>query len=233
MKRITSVSMAVALLCGFFSGCLNYEQRTILKKDGSGEMEIHYWTKEDNIQFMSNGEFAFQEQDVKNRYTSSGVHIDDIRVETESADSTRHVRVKLSFDNINDLSAVPAFKNTSFSFKKEKGNLVFKQTLKGNTNAGGMGMEAYTFRYIYVMPGEIISSNATRTEDRTLTWEYKLSEMSKDLVLTATVKPASASTTIIIVVAVAAILVVGGVLLFVLRRGKKTSRYDIPPSPGT
>jgi hypothetical protein len=184
-------------------------------------MEIHYWTSEDNVQWMSNDNFSFQETEVKDRYKGSGITVEEVKVETDPADSTRHVRVELSFKDINKLSETPAFKNTAISFVKEGDNFVFKQSIKGSSNADGMGMNEYTFRYSYTFPGDVISSNADKADGRTLEWIYKLPELSKDVTLTATVSAGSSwwNTVLIGVAAGGAALLV----LFLLAKRRKNA----------
>ncbi len=218
MKKSARLSLVIMLPVLLIAGCLNYEQVVKLDSDSSGSMEIHYWTSEDNVQWMSNDNFSFQETEIKDRYKGSGITVEEVKVETNPTDSTRHVRVELSFKDINKLSETPAFKNTAISFVKEGENFLFKQSIKGSSNADGMGMNEYTFRYSYTFPGDVLSSNADKTEGRTLEWVYKLPELSKDVTLTATVSAGSSLNAVLLGVAAGGAALLLGLFLLARRR---------------
>ena len=220
MKKFAAIAAAALLPVLILSGCLNYEQKATLNADGSGEMEIHYWTKEDNVQWMGNDNFSFQESEIKNRYTNSGVEVEKVTVDLDVKDSTRHVRLEVSFKDINKLSETAAFKNATFSFKPEGDKMVFKQTIKGSNNANGMGMEEFKFIYSYTMPGEVVASNATKVDGSTLTWQYSLPELSKDVMLTATVSTGSGFDITMILGIVGLVLFLGVIVALLIRRKK-------------
>ena len=176
------------MLCMLISGCINYEQHTTLHADGSGTMVIHYWTDESVANFMSGDRLNFNDADIQQQYQAQGVVVKEATSEMNSVDSTRHMRVTLKFDSISALSNTKGFKGTKFTFVRDGGSIVFTQAMEANSSAGGLGLEKYSITYVYEMPGEVVSSNATKVEGNKLTWKYKLPELSKEVMLTATLK---------------------------------------------
>jgi hypothetical protein len=207
------------LLLVFLPGCINYEQHTKLRADGSGTMEIHYWTEESVANFMSGDKLNFNQGDVPQQYQAQGVTVKEAVSETNTKDSTRHMRVTLAFDNIAMLSNTKGFKGTKFSFEKSGDKTVFKQSMEANSSAGGLGLEKYTITYVYEMPGDVVSSNATKVDGRTLTWTYKLPELSKEVMLTATISTGGGlSGGLLAALIGVAVIAISVVAFFILRK---------------
>jgi hypothetical protein len=90
--------------------------------------------------------------------------------------------------------------------------------LKDTSASGQMGASDYTVTYVFEMPAEIVSTNATKKDGQTLTWEYKVSDLGKDIDMTANVKKAKKKTCGIFGFA-AAILLIG--LAYYTQRNRK------------
>jgi hypothetical protein len=43
-KLMTVLSTFIFAVSIYLVGCVNYDQKTTLKEDGSGTMKIHYWS---------------------------------------------------------------------------------------------------------------------------------------------------------------------------------------------
>ena len=75
MKKITKI-ITIIFFALFLNGCLDYEQITNLKIDGSGDMYIHYWMKANN--YTDSTIIAkvgiFNPDSIKNEYMSQ--HLD-------------------------------------------------------------------------------------------------------------------------------------------------------------
>ena len=127
--RLTLTANALALLLLVISGCINYEQRTTLRADGSGTMVIHYWTEESVANFMSGDKLDFDGADIPQQYQAQGVKVKEAVSESNTKDSTRHMRVTLTFDSITALSNTQGFKATKFSFVRDGNTAVFKQVM--------------------------------------------------------------------------------------------------------
>ncbi len=189
-KLFTALFSFVVLSALLISGCVNYEQNTTLNDDGSGSMKVHYWSKMSNFSMgTSLGKFEFDESKAKENYSSGNTEIKSIKTEDNLDDSTKHVRVELTFKDINKLPDAKAFKSVEPSWKEGKDGMELKYVLLKDTSAAkNMGASEYTVTYTFEMPGEIVSTNATKKDGKTLTWEYKVSDLGKDIEMTANVK---------------------------------------------
>jgi hypothetical protein len=222
-NRIRAAVLCAAALLA--SGCINYEQRTHLRDDGSGDMEIHYWTKESAVTWLSGEPFKFDEAEIERQYGGSNATVESAKAETNDADSTRHVRVRIAFKDINTLSETPAFRGVRFSFRVAGDSMFFRQEHDANSSANGLGLDRYTVTYAYDLPGDVVRSNATRVDGTTLVWRYKLSDLSNSVALTATMVRRSSSIAWLPWVAGIVFLAAIGAL-FAVRRKK-------PPQPQT
>jgi uncharacterized lipoprotein YehR (DUF1307 family) len=189
-KIVTALFSFVILTAFLLSGCVNYEQKTTLNADGSGSMTIHYWTKMSNFSMGNTlGKFDFDEKKAKENYSSSNTEVKSVKMEDKLDDSTKHVYVELTFKDINKLPDAKGFSEVKPSWKEGKDGMELKYMLLKDTSAAkNMGAGEYAITYTFEMPGEIISTNATKKDGKTLTWEYKVSDLSKEIELTANVK---------------------------------------------
>ncbi len=189
-KLISALFSFVVLAAFLISGCVNYDQNTTLNTDGSGSMKIHYWTKMSNFSMGNTlGKFDFDEAKAKSNYSSANTDVKSVKMEDKLDDSTKHVYVELTFKDINKLTDAKGFSEVKPSWKEGKDGMELKYILLKDTSASkNMGASDYTITYTFEMPGEIISTNATKKDGKTLTWDYKVSDLSKDIELTAVVK---------------------------------------------
>lgn len=199
MTRSTKLYPMLAALFFFtlhMAGCVNYEQTTKLENDGSGTMKIHYWTKMSNMSMGTTvGNFEFDEQKAKDNFNSSNTEVKNIKAEEDLNDSTKHVRLELSFKNINEIDRAKGFSKVKASWKESADGMELKYTLLKDTSAASqMGASDYKVTYVFEMPAEIVSTNATKKDGQTLTWDYKVSDLGKDIDMTANVKKAKGKT---------------------------------------
>jgi hypothetical protein len=189
-KLLTFLFSFILLAAFLISGCVNYDQKTTLNADGSGSMKIHYWSKMSNFSMGTTlGKFDFDEKKAKENYTSGNTDVKTVKMEDKLDDSTKHVNVELSFKDINKLPDAKGFKGVEPSWKEGKDGMELKYILLKDTSASkNMGADDYTVTYTFEMPSEIISTNATKKDGKTLTWEYKVSDLGKDIEMTANVK---------------------------------------------
>jgi len=189
-KLVVSLFSFLVIAAFLISGCVNYEQDTTLNMDGSGSMKIHYWSKMSNFSMgTSLGKFDFDETKAKNNYSSSNTDVKSVKMEDKLDDSTKHVYVELTFKDINKLSDAKGFKSVNPSWKESDDGMELKYVLLKDTSAAkNMGASDYTVTYTFEMPSEIVSTNATKKDGKTLTWDYKVSDLGKDIEMTAVVK---------------------------------------------
>lgn len=173
----------------YLAGCVNLEQKTALKQDGSGSMTVHYWTKMSNVKSSTElGSFSFEEAKAKSNYSSSNTEVKNVKVEEKLGDSTKHVTVELSFKNINDISSAKAFEKIKASWKEGKDGMDFSYFVpKDTSNAGNMGSSDIVLNYEFEFPAEVLKTNG-RKDGQKVVYEKKLSDLKNDLEMTATVK---------------------------------------------
>ena len=176
IKKYSKISLILLLL--FFSGCLNYEQITTIKKDGTGEMFIHYWTKlsqmPDSILIINSG--IFNKDSLTNRYISRYTTIDFSEVYNDYADSTIHAKIKFIFTNVDSLNEIPAFKNYNFLFDEvSEDEYSFSQNIDFFQFSSD-SLQEYTMKFTYYLPGQILYHNANSLSQNKLDWEFNLSD---------------------------------------------------------
>lgn len=208
-----------ALFVLFLPGCLNYEQHTVLSEDGSGKLTIHYSIAENVMSWLEDGNLAFTEDKVREQYSGEGVEIQALNVTTEAADSSRHVRVELEFDDIEKLSALRGFKDMQFRWLREGDQFRLTHTLGAASSSGDASLDAFSVRYSYEFPGDILESNADSTDGRTAFWKFQLSELNADHVITARISATAGSSTVYVLVVIGVVVVL--IAIFALRRRKK------------
>jgi uncharacterized lipoprotein YehR (DUF1307 family) len=199
MTKTTKLFSMLSVLFFFtvyLAGCVNYEQTTKLENDGSGTMKIHYWTKMSNMSMgTAVGKFEFDEAKAKDNFTSSNTEVKNMKVEEDLNDSTKHVKLDLSFKNINEIDRAKGFAGVKASWKESADGMELKYTLLKDTSAASqMGASDYIVTYVFEMPAEIVSTNATKKDGQTLTWDYKVSDLGKDIDMTANVKKSGGKT---------------------------------------
>jgi len=188
MKSIT-LSLFVILCLVLVNGCVNVDQKTTLKEDGSGSIQLHYWTGMKNLSMGDElGGFSFSESGIKGNYTAPGVEPSDIKIEENVDDSTKHVKLTVGFKDFNKLSDAKGFAKTKSSWVKGKDGMDFKYVLlKDTAGANGFGMNEFKLTYEFTMPDEVISTNGVKT-DNTVKWEKTVADLSNDVEMIAVVK---------------------------------------------
>lgn len=223
-KLIVSLSSFLVIAAFLISGCVNYDQKTTLNEDGSGSMSIHYWSKMSNFSMgTSLGKFDFDEKKAKSNYSSSNTDVKSVKMEDNLDDSTKHVYVELTFKDINKLPEAKGFSSVKPSWKEGDDGMELKYVLLKDTSAAkNMGAGDYTVTYTFEMPAEIVSTNASKKDGKTLTWEYKVSDLGKDIEMTAVVKKEGGKTCGIFGAAIAFGII--GLAYYTGRNKKKISK---------
>ncbi len=173
----------------FINGCLNYTQVTTIKTDGSGNMFIHYWMKwtsqRDSLIVEQLG--IFNKDSVFKEFSSEFSHVTNVEVYKVFTDSTIHSKIELNFHSLDSLNNTPAFKNSQLTIKTEENNTkVFSQFIPPIATGFGYGSKNFSISFIYYLPGEILSHNATEIDRNKLTWHYPLDEIGRGKLITAT-----------------------------------------------
>ncbi len=188
MSVLTAFIFAISI---YLVGCVNYDQKTTLKEDGSGSMKIHYWSSMKNFSMGTTlGKFEFDEAKAKDKYKSSNTDVTSIKVEEKLDDSTKHVNIDLTFKDINKLSDAKGFESAKVTWKEHKDGMELKYTLLQDTSAAKqMSASDYKVTYEFTMPSEIVSTNGTK-DGQTVKYSYTLADLGKDIEMTTVVKKA-------------------------------------------
>lgn len=191
-KTKTSIILILITTAVFFAGCLNYDQITVIKSDGSGDMYLHCWMKlYPEYDSLNLTRFKlFNEDSLRNIFSSKFTDIDKIIVYKDQSDSTFHSKVELSFTSLDSLNRVRGFRNLNYSLTKGPDNtIIFSQSLNPFPVGYGISRGDEQISYTYYLPGEIIRHNATKQKKNKLEWIFRSDEIARFQTLTATYKP--------------------------------------------
>lgn len=191
-STLKKIIFSAAVLFTVISGCINYMQDTQIYPDGSGKMKIHYWMSlpdSESVRVMDNIGI-FREDSIRSEFSSPYINIENVKVYTDSIDSTSHAEIEFSFPHIDSLNKTRAFADANFSLKDgAAGQLVFSQFIPPIATGFGIDGSAFFVTYKYKFSGEIITHNATGTEKNTLVWNYSLAEIGKGKTISVTFRP--------------------------------------------
>ena len=176
----------------YVSGCLNYIQDVNLYADGSGKMRITYWMKlpdSANVKVLDKIGL-FNPDSIRSEFTSDYNTIEDIRVYTDTTDSTTHAIIELSFQSIDSLNNAKAFAGSNFSLQDgTSGQKVFTQFIAPIATGFGLDGSNFNVTYKYTFAGDIIANNANSNDGRILIWKYSLAEIGNGKTISVTFKP--------------------------------------------
>ncbi len=219
MSVLTAFVFAASL---YLAGCVNYDQKTTLKEDGSGSMKVHYWSSMKSFSMGTTlGKFEFEESKAKDKYKSSNSDVTSIKVEEKLDDSTKHVYIELTFKDINKLSDAKGFESAKVTWKEAPDGMELKYTLLQDTSAAKqMSASDYKVTYEFTMPAEVVSTNGTK-DGLNVKYSYTLADLGKDIEMTTVVKKAKGKLCGIIGMAMGTLLI--GFAYYTQRKKKKNS----------
>ena len=218
-KNLLSI-LLIPLLLG---GCLNYEQTTTLKIDGSGKMFIHYWTKwkteKDSLLIENMG--VFNKEGLTKELTASFTSITECEIYRDSADTTIHAKIEFEFTSVDSLNKMKFFNGANFTFKDGADNLkFFSQQVQPFATGFGIDRSKCNLTYTYYIPGDILQHNADELSNNKLTWNFNLDSVGTGKTLSATFRPFKLKETPTWIFATAlGVLVV--VFIFLFKKKKK------------
>ena len=190
MKNIARKILATSII--FIAGCLNYTQITTLKTDGSGRMFIHYWakwkTEQDTV--LINRAGVFDSSSIAMEFASKFNKISRLEIFKNYADSTIHTQIELEFSDIVSLNNVHAFKGAEFKIEEgPSGTKIFSQFIAPIVTGFGKFRKDINLKYIYYLPGRVLSHNANDLSNNKATWEFTFNELGKGKIISATYRP--------------------------------------------
>lgn len=183
MNKVLALLFFIFLL--FLSSCINYEQKTVLKNDGSGSMVITYSTKNFNIIGEEIFGFGFTDSKIRENFSSPDIVIKWIDVNKYELDSTTHVRVDINFKNFYTLPKAKAFRKVKPSFEVYPDSINFSFTiLEDSSNAIIEGMDKFKLYFDFEFEGDVIETNGT-VSGNVVRWEYSIADLSENIVMKA------------------------------------------------
>lgn len=204
------------------NGCINYEQKAYLYPDGTGKMEIHYWTKAaDSASLASLSSLNIFNQDtVKTEFDYPFLKELKVKCYVDSSDSTVHTKINFDFTSIDSLNQIRTFSQYQFSLTDgAAGQKVFSQFIPPITSGFGMDSQNYKIKYVYTFHGDVVFHNATAENKRDLIWEYSYADVGRGKTISVTFKPYKIKETPIWIYVLAGL--VFAVVVFYLFRKKR------------
>lgn len=184
--------LVLAFLFLGLTNCLDYTQVTTIKTDGTGTMFVHYFMKWSNQRDSSLVEQLgiFNRDSVYKEFTSEFSKVTNVEVYKDLQDSTIHGKVDLAFNGLDSLNNTPAFRKSQLSVKDGAQNSkIFSQFIPPLATGFGLDSKSFELTFVYYLPGEILSHNATETYRNKLTWKYSLDEVGMGKYITASYRP--------------------------------------------
>ncbi|MEO6584222.1 MAG: hypothetical protein ABIO05_07845 [Ferruginibacter sp.] len=200
MNRIykSDVLMLLMLLAMLMSGCLNVRQKTVINEDGSGTINLHYWTRSmGNIPYGDEIDgYSFIESEVKKKYESPNTQITSFKKFDDIKDTTNHYDLTIGFKDINKLTDASGFSRIKISYLKSNDGYDFKYFIPKDTSLRQEYIkDDHTLEYTFVFPKEVKSTNGVIEDSKdhnTVKWVIPVREHKvKDFELTASVKDKS------------------------------------------
>jgi len=209
-----SFRLLVPFLAILLSGCLKLEETFTIRADGSATLDLVYDISEQAVSQMKAmlkvkeqmAALAGEEpapQDARlelflnpvedqirrelKQYEQFGITVDRLRV--DARDNWRHVQLKATCKNLNDLAKADFFDNCGFSLSKDKsGNYVlFRNPASGNETSAGLSdpetlklmtpiLEGFTTTFKIATPGKILQSTAHTKSAYSASWEFNFNK---------------------------------------------------------
>jgi hypothetical protein len=188
VKRLLFLFLLLLLI----PGCLNYIQDVNIYPDGSGIMKINYWMKTpDTSSIKTLGKIGiFNKDSIKSEFSSPYTKIKEVRVYSDTTDSTMHSVIDFSFTHIDSLNNTKVFADAHFSFKDgAAGQKIFSQFIPPIATGWGIDGSSFKIQYKYTFSGEVVQHNAQKQEKKTLIWNYNLSEIGSGKTISVTFIP--------------------------------------------
>lgn len=190
--KTARIVLSFLFLSLFMAGCLNYDQTTTLKTDGSGKMFIHYWTKwkteKDSLLIDNLG--VFNKEEITKEFTSPYNKLTGCDIYRDYKDTTIHAKIEFEFNHVDSLNKMKVFKGAEFTFKDGAENLkFFSQLIQPFATGFGVDRKSYNITYVYYIPGDILEHNADELSNNRLTWRFNLDSLGAGKTIKATFRP--------------------------------------------
>lgn len=180
------------LFLTLFDSCINLEQITKIKEDGSGTIKLHYWTKSTNLSMGEEiGGFSFTQDKATKNFTSANTEVTNITIDNFDYDSSTHVQLNISFNDLNKISNAGGFTNIKALWVRNNDKIDFKYLIKKDTSAANSpDADKYNLEYKFEFPDEVISSDGT-VKGNSVIWNKTVGDLKNDIEMNACIKAKS------------------------------------------
>ena len=176
MRRCVAQIIAGLLVCITFAGCLI---DGTLDKDGGGTMVV-------KVRLMSVDQFA----DAKKQMQSPQVNLINANL-----DDDKWATFNLKFADVTKLSTIQFFKRATFTLSDDEGgtktlSVKYVNPAPAPLDQGDGGLLRQQVTFTMHLPGDVVKSNATKTDGKTVKWNYPPNEFGTkpEVILSATFK---------------------------------------------
>jgi hypothetical protein len=207
-RRFSLLVLVGVALCS--ASCIRVEQTLTLKADGSGTFDLRYGMSQEDIAEMArmaqqaaempgaepgavpSSPFDFEEDSVRKdfeEYRASGVTLE--KITTEVVDGWKYLNLSIRFATLKGLAETEFVSDRGLSLtRRPDGRYEFRQAAPPQEEGPDLGavgdmmneiMKGFHATVRVVAPAPVVESNADRTEDRAVTWEFDLERDAKAL----------------------------------------------------
>lgn len=180
-KRI-AIMMMLSLLF-VLAGCVRYEVKLTIDKDGKTSVSLLYAT----MQTGSGQSTSAQLAETKQKYLEAGFEVEDY-IETEDENTYVGIYVKKNGQTLDEAIERMSGENLNFgkaSLTKDEDGVYFlamnydsETSQAQSSGASENALDSYGgyMRFVLEVPGKVIESNATKVSGKTLTWNLLSSQ---------------------------------------------------------
>jgi hypothetical protein len=119
------------ILVIFLSGCFEYEENIAIRKDGSGEMAVHFFGPEDSDMEVDGFKLGKKEREmreqIEKKFSAPGVRVKSY--ESKIKGDAQHVYFTVAFDQIANLAQVRWFDDQEIDAGRRDGRNSWRRTL--------------------------------------------------------------------------------------------------------
>jgi len=201
MTKSSRYKLILMFLIGLaLSGCINVQQRVKINEDGSGIINLEYWTNTNLVDVGDIkvgdeiGGFTFDAPEIVRKYSSAFTEVSTPKKSNFPADTTTHIQVDINFKDINKITEANGYSNIEVSYAKGKDNTQFRYYIPKDTTLNlRYTKEKHTLEYIFEFPFEVMETNGTidntSKEKNVVKWKFQTSDHAKkDFEMTAVIK---------------------------------------------
>jgi hypothetical protein len=186
------------LLSFFLSGCFEYEETITIRKDGSGEMAVHYFGPEDSDIDVDGFKLNTKDEQKSREYLErkfSGPGLRLKNYESKIRGDEQHVYFIVAFEQFTNLARARWWSDQNLDAGQRDGRNYWKRLLKNNDNdwdkdSGRFGdwvkekvadeLAAHIkLRFVIETDGEIVDTNARDRMPRRAVWRFDGGDLLK------------------------------------------------------